>query len=458
MSWEKAIEIDVGTEPVNRVKTWLTKPLPYRTAAPIFIVSLALFASAVIPLLVTIDGIVYVANAKSILTPDFQEIYTLYREPGYPLFLKGVHFWGDAGVLLVFAQAALLASAGIMAFVSITRLMGRSQATRWELGLLWIFLANPMFLGYSGTILQQALFTFQLAGFALLLSWAITRPAKIHTWSIAVLTLAWYISAVATSIGWIYLGWIPVSATFFMLVLPKLGKFVSTKKNPKPYMAILVVISIPLAIVLAYTIGRQTYQAWDDFKRPYISQQKTEVYVIKPLESLPNISTPSDIANRTLSLMNMVTIEPYEKENDLFMGIQMRRQTPSSSWDSAWEQEPQASYALNYFVITNPGEILHNGYARLASIASLWYQASFVVMWLLALGLLIKRKWKPLSILVLAPINFLFVYAASNSPIDRYGVPTYVFAATSLVLLIKLTNSFLTIKKRLAITNQPSHV
>lgn len=400
--------------------------------------SLALFASAVIPLLATIDGIVYVANAKSILTPDFQEIYTLYREPGYPLFLKGVHFWGDAGVLLVLTQAALLASAGIMAFYSITRLMGRAQATRWELGLLWVFLANPMFLGYSGTILQQALFTFQLAGFALLLSWSILRPPKISTLLIFALTVVWYITGVATSIGWIYLGLLPVSATFFMLVLPQIKKLASNKSIARFFVAILVVVSIPLAIFLAYVIGRQTYQAWDDFKRPYISQQQTDGYVIKPLESIPNISTPSDIANRTLSLMNMVTIDPYVKENDSFMKIQMRRQSPSSSWDSAWEKEPQASYALNYFVITNPGELLHNGYARLATVAPTWYQGSFIVMWLLSIGLLIRRKWRELSVLVLVPINFLLVYAASNSPIDRYGIPTYVFATAAVVICCSL--------------------
>lgn len=398
--------------------------------------SLALFASAVIPLLVTIDGIVYVANAKSILTPDFQEIYTLYREPGYPLLLKAIHFWGDAGVLLVLTQAALLASAGIMAFHSITRLMGRAQATLWELGLLWIFLANPMFLGYSGTVLQQALFTFQLAGFALLLSWAIERPSWIRAWVIALVTLAWYISGIATSIGWIYLGLFPVSATLWMLVLPTIRSFSSKNYQKRAVKTALIVLSIPLVFIITYAIGRQTYQLWEDFKKPYISQQQTEGYVIKPLESVPAVPTPSYLAVRTLSLMNMVVIEPYEKENDLFMGIQMRRQSPSSSWDSAWEVEPQASYALNYFVITNPGEILHNGYARLALIAPIWYQVSLVIMWLLPMWLLIRRKWKPLWIFVLAPINFLLVYAASNSPIDRYGIPTYAFAAASVVVSI----------------------
>lgn len=418
--------------------SWLNKPVRYRLVIPVIISSLTVFASAVIPLLVTVDGIIYVANAKSLLTKDFQEIYTLYREPAYPLLLKTIHFWGDAGVLIVLSQAALLASAGLMAFVSISRLMRRVRPARWEFGLLWIFLANPMFLGYSGTILQQALFTFQLAGFAVLLSCAIKPPAKVPFWVFVAATVAWYVSAVATSIGWIYLGLLPVSATLFFLTQPLTNTLIEKKSRSKVIRPILLVISIPVVLILSYAIGRQTFQVWDDFKRPYIAQQQTSGYVIKPLESLPNISTPSDIANRTLSLMNMVTIDPYEKENDLFMGIQMRRQSPSSSWDSAWDKEPQASYALNYFVITNPGEILHNGYARLAFFAPLWYQGSFVFLWLLALGLLIKRKWKPLSIMVLAPINFLLVYAASNSPIDRYGVPTYVFAASSVVITIKI--------------------
>ena len=421
---------------MKSVGKWLKKELRYKVAAPVFIVSLALFASAVIPLLVTIDGIIYVANAKSILTSDFAEIYTLYREPGYPLFLKGIHFWGDAGVLIVLTQAALLAAAGLIAFYSLSRLLHKGRPRRWQLFLLWVFLANPMFLCYSGTILQQALFTFQLAGFGLLLSWAIKTPQQLPKWIIALLGVTWYVVGVATSIGWMYLALLPLSATLFLLVFRML-KFRVSKFSSNRFINIaFAIIAIPVVLVATYSIGRQTYQVWDDFKKPYISESKHNGYVIKPLSSIPSISTPSDIANRTLSLMNMVTIKPYVKENDSFMGIQMRRQSPSSSWDSAWEGEPQASYALNYFVITNPGEILHNGYARLALIAPWWYQGSFVVMWLLSLGLFIARRWKPLSVLLLIPINFLLVYAASNSPIDRYGIPTYAFAAASIVISI----------------------
>lgn len=435
----------IGRDTVKRVAGWLNKELRYKISAPIFIVSLALFASAVIPLLVTIDGIVYVANAKSILTPDFADIYTLYREPGYPLFLKGIHFWGDAGVLLVLAQSALLAGAGLMAFYSITRLMALPQPRHWHLIVLWIFLANPMFLGYSGTVLQQALFTFQLAGFAILLSWAINTPSQIPKWVIAILGILWYILGVATSIGWMYLALLPLSATLFLLVQPSVVRWAG-KFTPKKFVQFVIsVCAIPLILVATYSLGRQTYQAWEDFKKPYISQSKDDGYVIKPLETVPGIPTPSYLAVRVLSLMNMTVLDPYEKENDLFMGIQMRRQSPSSSWDSAWEGEPQASYALNYFVITNPGEILHNGYARLAAIAPWWYQGSFVVMWLLTIGLLVFRRWKPLAIFVLVPINFLLVYAASNSPIDRYGIPSWSFAASAVIIALSLVIS---IKKK----------
>lgn len=442
------------TRTANKFTSWLNRPLRYQTISPFFIVSLALFASAVIPLLVTIDGIIYIANAKSILTPDFESIYTLYREPGYPLFLKLIHFWGDAGVLVVFSQALLLSSAGLMAFFSIKRLTNNQQPRIWEIVLLWIFLINPMFLGYSGTILQQALFSFQLAVFALFLSWSIQRPSRMNSWMIFAITILWYITAIATSIGWIYLGLLPVSATIFMLLFPHITRFSKKQRKSLFIHIVLVGISIPLIIAFTYVVGRQTYQVWENYKLPYIQQQQTEGYVIEPLETLPTIPTPSYLAVRTLSLMNMTVMEPYEKENDLFMGIQMRRQTPSSSWDSAWEGEPQASYALNYFVITNPGELLHNGYARLASIAPLWYQGSFIVMWLLAMGFLISRRWKPLAILTLIPINFLLVYAASNSPIDRYGVPTYVFAVSSVVISVAIISKLLSQSRKTSTTGK----
>lgn len=425
----------MGIHTVKKLFSWLNSELRYKTAGPIFVITLALFASAVIPLLVTIDGIVYIANAKSILTDDFAAVYTLYREPGFPLFLKGIHFFGDAGVLLVLTQSALMACAGLLAYFSVARLLGREQPRIWELSLLWIFLINPMFLGYSGAVLQQALFSFQLAVFSLFLSLALKPSPRSPRWLLAVLTIVWYLMGIATSIGWMYLALLPVTATLFLLYRTGLSQILDKVWKKKVFSQILVFLTIPLLLVVTYSIGRQTFQAWENFKLPYIAEQQDDGYVIKPLETVPYIPTPIEMTQRTMSLMNMIVIEPYEKENDLFMGIQMRRQSPSSSWDSAWEVEPQASYALNYFVITNPGEILHNGYARLASFAAIWYQASFVAMWLFALFLLIRRKWKAASILILAPINFLLVYAASNSPIDRYGIPAWTFAATSVFLL-----------------------
>lgn len=423
---------------MKKLYSWLNAELRYRTAAPVFVISLALFASAVIPLLVTVDGIVYIANAKSILTDDFAAIYTMYREPGFPLFLKGVHFFGDAGVLLVLTQSALMATAGLLAFFSINRLIGHTQPRLWELTLLWIFLINPMFLGYSGTVLQQALFSFQLAVFALFLSLALKPSPRSPRWLLALLTILWYVLGIATSIGWMYLALLPVTITLFLLYQAGLVKLLTKVTKKKRLGQLIALFTIPLLLIVTYSIGRQTFQVWENFKQPFIAAQKDDGYVIKPLETVPYIPTPVEMTQRTMSLMNMIVIEPYEKENDLFMGIQMRRQSPSSSWDSAWDVEPQASYALNYFVITNPGEILHNGYARLASIAAFWYQASFVAMWLCAVFLLIRKRWKAAIILILAPINFLLVYAASNSPIDRYGIPAWAFAAASVVVLMTI--------------------
>lgn len=409
-------------------------------AAPTFVFSLAFVAASVVPILATVDGIIYVANAKSILTDDFASIYTFYREPIYPLFLKVVHFVGDAGVLVVFSQALFLASAGLVAFLSIYRLLHFGKPQRWQYLLLWLMLTNPMFLLYSGTILQQALFSLQLAIFALLLSLALKPHKSVKPWIIALSVLVWYLLAIFTSIGWIYLGLFPVSVTLLALVWRFF--YVRLKQDDKsvPKLAILLLaaVSIPLTLVGTYFVGTQTYNVWEEYKAPFIAESQDDGYVIKPLEEVPYIPTPAEMTNRTLALMNMVVIEPYEKENDLFMSIQMRRQSPSSVWDSAFEGEPQASYALNYFVITNPGEILHNGYARLASFAGIWYHTAFVVMWATSILLLLRKKWLASAILILAPINFLLVYAASNSPIDRYGVPTYAFAAGSTIIFLTI--------------------
>lgn len=428
---------------MKKIINWLNNEHRYSVVIPIFVASFSLFSATVIPLLVTVDGIIYIANAKSLFTEDFPSLYTLYREPGYPLFIKTIHFFGDAGLLIVIAQSALLASAGIIGFHSITRLFGLSRIRMWEILLLGLMLANPMFLVYSGAVLQQALFTFQLAGFSLMLSFSIHKPRKLNRLWISILTLVWYLLCISTSIGWLYLGLLPVAAGLYLLFL---NGFWAQRNVASWLNKLIAILAIPILLAITYGFGRITFQQWENFKAQYISSSADDGYVIKPLSSVPYIPTPAEMTNRTLSLMNMTVIEPYEKENDLFMGIQMRRQSPSSNWDTAFKSEPQASYAATYVAITNPSELLHNGYARLASIAPLWYQISFIAMWLLTALLLVMRKFGATAILILVPINFLLVYAASNSPIDRYGIPAYSFAAVSVVILLGFISNKLKFK------------
>jgi len=191
---------------------------------------------------------------------------------------------------------------------------------------------------------------------------------------------------------------------------------------------------VALAVVV-YAVGLQSYKGWEAVKAPYIATATVPSDVIEPLQSVPRIPTVVEMTQRMLALAHIGVVAPYTHENDLFLRQQMLPDWAYSQWDTKYVLEPFTSYAPGYISMPNPSDILHNVFAKHSAWAPTLYSTAFIGYALL-LGLaLIRRRWKLLLVL-LVPLAFLGVYAASNSPIDRYGIPTYPWAVVSIVVLL----------------------
>lgn len=414
----------------------LSSRLSYRRAG-VAIVSLVVVVSClVVPFKVTVDGIFYISSAKSLFSSDFSHLYVWYREPGYPFFLWFVHLFGDAALFITIAQSAFLGLAGFIAFYCARKAVGQSDVSVSQLGIILLLLLNPMYLIYSGLVLQQALFSLQLALFALALLWSRTRPGWLSGPALVAGVLLHYVLAIWTSIGWIYLGLLPVAAVIYFSLSKVLSRRVarSARVLHRLFLRVAAGTAAILLVAAVYFVGLQAYAGWTNFKEPFVQGSSSATSVIEPLSSVPYIPTPMEMTTRILALMHIGTVGNYEKENTLFLSQQMIRNWPYAQWDTAFVSEPYSSFALDYLSLSNPSPGLHYVYSVAAKFASPAYSVAFLGL-ILALVVAVFRRWWQVLMVLVVPLYFLGVYAASNSPIDRYGIPAYPFAAAAVGLL-----------------------
>ena len=414
----------------------LWKTVSYRAAGLLIVSIVTVTSVTAVPLKVTVDGILYISSAKSLFKSDFAANYVWYREPGYPLFLKALHYLGDDGLFVVAAQAVCLGLASFIALYAVRRMLRQTNVTVAQLVLTLLLTLNPMYLIYSALVLQQALFTLQLALCALGVVWALRRPAWLSRSILVILVLINYFVAIWTSIGWLYLGLVPVTLTIVLCLWPETLRQLqkATTLVWRSLAGFFLAVGIVALCALVYVVGLQVYSGWDAVKAPYLNNSSVLGAVIEPLSSVPYIPTVQEMTSRMFALMHMGTIKPYTQENDLFLRQQMLPDWAFSQWDTKFIAEPYTSYADGYFSLPNPSDELHNVFANNSGWAPSLYSAAFVGF-LLALALaLVRRKWGLLLVLSV-PLAFIAVYAASNSPIDRYGIPAYPWAVASVVVL-----------------------
>jgi hypothetical protein len=351
--------------------------------------------------------------------------------------LRMIHFLGNDGMYITIAQAICLGLASAIALYAVRRVLGHSNVTVGGLVVVLVLTLNPMYVIYSALVLQQALFAFQLALFGLGVVWAMRRPGWLPRWMLLLLVALNYFMAIWTSIGWIYLALVPVALTivlaYFPIVSALFRKAVSRAR--KVVTAAITIAAIAAVCGIVYGAGLQVYSGWQAIKAPYLHNLTIPAAIIEPLSRVPSIPTPVEMTKRMFAIMHMGTMAPYVHENDLFLRQQMLPGRALGLWDTKFVGKPYTTYAAGWISLPNPSNEVHTVYAQTATIAPFAYSATFVGF-LLAIALaFVRRKWKLLLVFAV-PLSFIAVYAASNSPIDRYGIPAYPWAVAAVGVLV----------------------
>jgi hypothetical protein len=428
---------------------WWNTQISFKKSAWIFAITVPLISILAIPTQVTVDSIFYVASAKSLFTPDFAEYYIWYREPGYPVLLSLIHLAGNSALYVQAVQALFMGISVWMLLYAFRRTAGFSTLTYLQLGLALLFIFNPMFFSYSGNFLQQAFFCFILASFAVFVEWGRKLPKHLTDRRLILLTLSLYVIAVLTSVGWLYFAVFPILIVFINIVMRWNNNRIAKKKvTGSTRQIVLGIVAAVLLTAFSFGLGRVVYAGWESFKAPYATQVNYETTVVSP-DSLPQVGNPIDIAVRFLALMDIVHVDPYEPQNEIFSEAAMRLRFLHSEWDTAYVNKPTTDYAPGYFVLSDPSLIGHSVFSILAPVGQPVYKVTYGAFALLTLLLLIRRKWSALAI-ALIPMSFIFIHAANNTPVDRYGIPGYPFAIALVTLGISwlATRNFTTVANK----------
>ncbi len=416
---------------------FLRKPVAYRFIFIVIVGVTVLVGCVAVPYKATVDGIVYISSAKSLFSDHFAVDYAWFREPGYPLLLRIIHFFGNSGIFIVLVQSLCLGVATFLALYATRRALGRGRPSTAVVFFVIVLSLNPIYMIYSALVLQQALFSLQLAFFALSVAWALRLPVRLNRWALIALVLANYFIAIWTSIGWLYLGLLPVVAVIAIVFSHNVVSLFTRVRGGLRKTAVVALSAVAVIAIFAgvYVSGLQVYSGWQDIKDPYLKTAVVPGAVIQPLSGPPALPPVWPLIQRMFALMNMGTIQHYPSENALFMKQQMRVDYAIGQYDTAYVGKPFAQYAKHWFTVPDPSNQVHQVYSWTAPNAPIVYSGTFIAYLLVLLLSLVRRRWG--SFLVLAvPLSFLAVYALSNSPIDRYGVPAYPWAVAALAGLV----------------------
>ena len=443
---------------VRAVARFVARPVRYRYAAWI-IIGVTVFVSAVaVPIKVTVDGILYLSSAKSLFGHAMAANYAWFREPGYPVFLRVVHFFGNDGIYIVIAQALCLGVATLIALYAVRRMLGLGAPSAGVLAVVVLLQLNPMYLIYSALVLQQALFALQLALFGLGVVWALHRPSWLPRWLLVVLVLANYVAAIWTSIGWIYLALFPVVASILIVLWPPtVSTFRRAATRARKALVVLLALVAAVAVTgIVYQGGVKVYSGWEALKAPYLAHLTIPGSVIEPLTGAPNIPTPFVLGQRMFALMHMGVVDQYISENDLFLRQQMAPDLAKGAYDTSYVNKPYSTYPKGWITIPNPSNQVHDAYVELTAGGTVgWYVGTFIAFMLSFVLALVRRRWA-LVVVLLVPLSFIGVYALSNSPIDRYGVPAYPWAIAGAAVLVTWAAELVSrVRSRRGLTNPP---
>ena len=415
-------------------RAWWTAQISFRRAFTLILLITVPVAALAVPSKVSVDGIGYVLGAKTLFTPEFATLYPLFREPGYSAFLSAIHLFSGASLVVVGAQAALLAFSMFAGLYVVHRALGRTTITRYVFGISVVFTLNPMYITYAGHFMQQSFFAALLAFYAVLVEWSRKQPARMKKWHVLALIGVVNFVTIWSSIGWLYLGLFATLLALSFLFIPSVLRF--------RRVGVRVISGVALFMVIAgatFAADRAIYAGWETLRDSQTATNSHDTVVLKPLEQAPDLPSPSDLPSLYSTLVGIGITEPYPKENDQFLAAQMRVRFFHSEWDTAYVREPYTSAALGYFALDDPSIVAHTIYALGSqpiagfTVAGVAYSTVMVLGHVVLIVAFVRRQWF-VGALVLIPISWLAVYALSNTPIDRYGIPAYPLLAGAVAL------------------------
>lgn len=402
----------------------LNYQLSFFRAVLILISSSVTIAILCIPFAATVDGIVYISNAKSLFTPDFQEEYTFYREPIYPLLLKLIHVAGDSVVLVILFQAVLLSLGTGLALIALKLITRSNTISFFELVIICLGTWSPYYLSFSGAVLQQALFVFELAVYGLILGFSFQNLITRKRILLLGITLVWLFITTWSSVGWIYLGAVP-TALIVVVNFAKTFKINYYKIVGKS----LVFILFTIGLLMALFLGRLSFSGWETIKSENSQLTTKPTEVIKPVDGIPTIDMDfKSNMERLSALIGIGERDIYVSEQRLIVQkIQFSGSWPRFYYDSVWQKKNLGDYPAGYFSVANPGYKFSEWYGANLQISNWSYSLVFLLSGAAIIWSLFKRNWSIIAYSFI-PISFILVYLASNTPIDRYGLPAYPFA------------------------------
>jgi hypothetical protein len=190
---------------------------------------------------------------------------------------------------------------------------------------------------------------------------------------------------------------------------------------------------------VTFATDRAIYAGWEAIRDAQTTTNAINPIVLKPLETAPGLPSPGKAVSLYTTLLGIGITEPYPKENDQFLAEQMRVRFVHSEWDTAYVREPYTSSALGYFALDDPSIVAHTIFAIGSlpigefSPPGVAYSLVMVLGHAVLIVALLRRQWFVFALLLI-PVSWLAVYALSNTPIDRYGIPAYPLLAGAVAL------------------------
>jgi hypothetical protein len=381
-------------------------------------VLMTVYAGLAARYVVSVDGALYLASAKSFFEDQMPFQYHWIREPLFPVFLRAVHvLFGNSDLVFTIAQSIL--------FVAAVRLLLNRSIKRNELvkDLALVFIVgNSIAIGYVGAVLQQI---WMLTGLCLIAWYAIGFVERriIDRRLIFESILVGIVCGLVSVFLLLPLG-ITMAAMGIALLLEDLKFKNASGRTIGRYF---VATSMPVIFALTFlgawfgfkAIELQknpdpSFNAWIwDYEATYLQEGQTKAMVIKPLLNI-GFDLPS----------------PWVSENDIYgMGL------PNERCGGGVSQIPEFAYAYtgDYFESTcRPSwayKLAH--YSHGISDRFLTFALSLGFLCTLTFGFLFSRR----AFLISLPGSTLIAfYWYSGAGISRYGFPVFATATISIVV------------------------